>query len=462
MLALGALPIYRVTRRITALVPAIGPLSRVVVLVVGAVGALVLAGAWVVLTKLDYRALDLGSLVVPALLPVFALGDRDPRVRSARRGARADPDARRTRCRRAGARARAADRRAARHAVRRDAHRRDRAVVSRQANDPRAAQAVDHDHDGYSAFFGGPDCNDNDPTSTPARRTSLTTGSTRTASAATPISRTTPSTPIRTLADELGRSAAHRPASAERSQNVLVIFVDTLRLRPARLHRLSARRQVADAAARRVREAVSRVQHAYAQASNTPRSVPSFLTSRYPSQVKGLDTTFKDYATMATTTTRSSRCSSRPGSPTIGESSSTSTSATTRSPRTPAAMSSTRWQADATSRSGRRPVGQRRRAQGIPDSNHDSAGPRIVEEDARQARRARQASDIPSGRFAMIVHLFDPHSTYMEHAGSQVHRARRRRLVQKYDYEIAFEDGLIGDCSTRSTPPGSPRPRRSS
>ena len=36
MLALGALPLYRVTRRITALIPAIGPLSRVVLLVVGA------------------------------------------------------------------------------------------------------------------------------------------------------------------------------------------------------------------------------------------------------------------------------------------------------------------------------------------------------------------------------------------------------------------------------------------
>ena len=37
--------------------------------------------------------------------------------------------------------------------------------------------------------------------------------------------------------------------------------------------------------------------HAYSQAPNTPRSVPSFLSSRYPSQIK-VDKVFKDYATI--------------------------------------------------------------------------------------------------------------------------------------------------------------------
>jgi arylsulfatase A-like enzyme len=44
----------------------------------------------------------------------------------------------------------------------------------------------------------------------------------------------------------------------------------------------------------------------------------------------------------------------------------------------------------------------------------------------------------------MIVHLFEPHSTYMEHPGFTYDQHGTALLVQKYDYEIAFEDGLVG------------------
>jgi arylsulfatase A-like enzyme len=44
----------------------------------------------------------------------------------------------------------------------------------------------------------------------------------------------------------------------------------------------------------------------------------------------------------------------------------------------------------------------------------------------------------------MLVHLFEPHSTYMEHDGFRYTEHGTAGLVQKYDYEIAFEDGLIG------------------
>ena len=44
----------------------------------------------------------------------------------------------------------------------------------------------------------------------------------------------------------------------------------------------------------------------------------------------------------------------------------------------------------------------------------------------------------------MIVHLFEPHSTYMEHDGLPYTEHGTAALEQKYDYEIAFEDGLIG------------------
>jgi arylsulfatase A-like enzyme len=44
----------------------------------------------------------------------------------------------------------------------------------------------------------------------------------------------------------------------------------------------------------------------------------------------------------------------------------------------------------------------------------------------------------------MIVHLFEPHSTYVEHPGFPITDKGDTRM-QKYDYEIAFEDGVIGD-----------------
>ena len=65
--------LVELSRRVTALVPAFGPFSRVVLLLVGAVAAGTMAGLFIVFRKLDYQALNLASLVVPALLPVLAL-----------------------------------------------------------------------------------------------------------------------------------------------------------------------------------------------------------------------------------------------------------------------------------------------------------------------------------------------------------------------------------------------------
>jgi arylsulfatase A-like enzyme len=76
----------------------------------------------------------------------------------------------------------------------------------------------------------------------------------------------------------------------------------------------------------------------------------------------------------------------------------------------------------------------------IPESNHDTAGPRIVKKTlARLAELAKAKT-----RFAMIVHLFEPHSTYMEHDGFKYAEHGTAALTEKYDYEIAYEDTLVG------------------
>jgi arylsulfatase A-like enzyme len=77
----------------------------------------------------------------------------------------------------------------------------------------------------------------------------------------------------------------------------------------------------------------------------------------------------------------------------------------------------------------------------IPESNHDTAGPRIVKKSiARLGELARAGT-----KFAMLVHLFEPHSTYMEHEGFRYTERGTASLAQKYDYEIAFEDRLVGE-----------------
>ena len=56
VLALAALPLHRAARRVTAVIPAIGPLSRVIVLLVAAVGGVVLGSHARATTTTEERA----------------------------------------------------------------------------------------------------------------------------------------------------------------------------------------------------------------------------------------------------------------------------------------------------------------------------------------------------------------------------------------------------------------------
>jgi hypothetical protein len=443
LLGLGALPVWRGAKRLTVLIPAIGPVSRVVLLTVGAAIAATTAGLFIVFRRLDYQALNLASLFLPAMLPVLALAISliaygplsGLRERIPLRGALAAA---------AGVIAVVLPL----VALRGPSEPTRTAVTERSYIGGRVITLLrkvsDRDGDGYSALFGGPDCDDDNPDIHPGAVDIPGNGIDENCvggDAAVPK----PVQPAPGAGSGAGSGSAGgspgpvspAPAAAAVSggQSVLVIFVDTLRF--DRLGIAGYRRDGVSLTPRLDALAAQSVvfSHAYAQAPNTPRSVPSFLTSRYPSQV-AVDKRFKNYATVLDDNDTLFEALKAGGMTTIGETSHFYFCDRKRHPDScpdvAAWMKTNMTQgADEWDNTG---------ALNIPESNKDTAGPRIVKKTVARLGALAKAGT----RFAMMVHLFEPHSTYMEHDGYRYTERGTAALAQKYDYEIAFEDGLIG------------------
>jgi choline-sulfatase len=277
-----------------------------------------------------------------------------------------------------------------------------------------ARKVTDHDGDGFSARFGGGDCDDHDGTIYPGADDVPGDG----------IDQNCEGGDAKVVAEDAGAVPAPKVAPPTGpvfwKGNILIVTIDAFR--GDRLGVAGYRRDGAsltptlDALAARG----TYFKHVWSQAPNTPRSFPSILTSRTPSAI-AWDKPGVNYPNLLPTNRTFFEGLAGAGLTPLGIFSHFYFTADRG-----ISKSFAEWSNDG--------------AGTIAESNKDVASPRIV---PRVIARLEQAA-ARKERFVLWTHLFEPHSSYMPHKEFPTSLTGVAGLEEKYDYEIAFADLWVG------------------
>jgi arylsulfatase A-like enzyme len=284
-----------------------------------------------------------------------------------------------------------------------------------------ARKATDHDGDGYSALFGGGDCDDSRADVYPGAEDIPGDGIDQNCEGGdaplvveaaetdtSPVAGATTSKPIPSKAGKF-------------TGNILIIAIDATRadrLGVAGYERPAGRSLTPNLDALAHRGAYFR--RVWAQAPNTPRSFPSFVTSRYPSEIAWQKRSL-NYSPLLPSNRTIFEPLAGAGMRPIGIFSHFYFTADRG-----ISKGFAEWSDDG--------------AKTIADSNKDIAAPRIVPRVIDRLKKAAKTGE----RFVLWTHLFEPHSSYMSHAEFPTTLSGVQGLEEKYDYEIAYDDLWIG------------------
>jgi arylsulfatase A-like enzyme len=287
-----------------------------------------------------------------------------------------------------------------------------------------ARTASDGDGDGHSARFGGGDCDDRRPDTYPGAEEVAGDGVDQNCQGgdATAGAATAAAAGATAAAENQPPAPVVRRAGEAFSGNLLIVSIDALRadrLGVAGYTRRKGRSLTPNLDRLAQRGAYFR--RVWSQAPNTPRSFPAFLTGRYPSDVAWAQRSL-NYSPILPANETFFEQLARAGWKPIGIFSHFYFSA-----ERALNQGFAEWSNDG--------------AGTIAESNKDIASPRIVPRVIARLEKAAAAKE----RFALWTHLFEPHSSYMEHKQFPVSLRGVEGLEEKYDYEIAYVDQWVGN-----------------